>query len=179
MTSISCPLLPQKGKWIFNFKKTYLTEDELEKYQRHLLELRDKFQERVSTLNMCKFAQELPPLGNNIFATFKYECRRHAPKCNTSWYLIWNPNISPNKDKLNSTLNNHCATWEFKAVCKSIQTWLINACGNEYFELLDDDDTHPYCADMMNSLNFGFTQKEEEFPDSLTGSLENLSNINY
>lgn len=172
-------LLPQKGKWIFKFKKIGLTDVELETYQKHLLELKDKFQERVSSLNNCTFATNIPPLKDNIFASFQYECRRHTPKCEASWHLLWNPNVPLNHEKLNSKIDNSCATWEFKAVCKTMQKWLIDACGSDYFELLDDDDTHPYCADMMNSLNFRFAQKEEEFPDSLSGSLENLSTIRY
>jgi len=173
-------LLPQKGKWIFNFKKAELTDDELETYQKHLLELRDKFEKRVSDLSMCKFAPNknlYDSENDNIFGTFHYECRRHVPKCDGTWYLVWNPNLPLNHDKLTSKISNRCATWEFKAVCKSMQTWLINVCGSDYFELLDDDDTNPYYAEMMSSLNFGFAQKEEEFPDSLSGSLENLSNI--
>ena len=175
-------LLPQKGKWIFTFKKEALDENELKNYQKHLFELRKKFQPRLHSLTSCSFYTEndndlTPPLNDNIYATFKYDCRRHTPKCDGSWYILWNPNLALNHEKLKSSLDNHCATWEFKAVCKSIQKWLIHACGDDYFELLDDDDTNPYYAEMMNSLNFRFSHKEEEFPDSLSGSLENISDI--
>lgn len=175
-------LLPKKGKWIFLFKKELLNEEELEFYQKNLLQLRLKFHAKVSELTDCHFYTDigndlLPPV-DNIYASFKYNCRRHTPKCEGRWCLLWNPNLGLNRDKRNSSLDNHCATKQFKQVSKEIQRWLINACGPGYFELLDDDDLVPYCSFMENTLNYRFSENDEEFPNSSGGSLENLAQNN-
>ena len=174
-------LLPKRGEWIFRYKKTSLDLSELAFYQDTLLKAKEKFQERIMDLTDCHFYTDKPtdstPPSNNVYATFKYNCKRHTPKCDGTWHLLWNPNLTLNHQKLVSALNNHCATWEFKVVCKSIQCWLISELGPDYFELLDDDDTHPYSAYMTNTLNYKFAQNDEEVPDSLPSSLDNLTKI--
>jgi hypothetical protein len=148
-----------------------MSDQELEAYQNELLELRKKFTDRVAHLSDCKFydpATALPPV-DNIFATFVCHCRRHTPKC-TGWYLLWNPNWPTNADKRRSSLHNHCATWQFKAVSKKIQAELVSKFG-DHFELIDDDDTHSYSIETSYGLNYGFKHEEEEYPDFVVTSV--------
>ena len=102
----------------------------------------------MADLGGCEFYPETSPLPpeDNIFARFAYDCKRHTPAC-SGWYLLWNPNVDLNKDKLKSSLHNRCATWQFKSTCKHIQQELMRLFGDDehaaekYFHFFDDDDT--------------------------------------
>ncbi len=125
-------------KWKFNYDiKKPMSPLELEQYQHELIKLREMYKERVTTMSNCSFYEsglKLPP-PDNIFGTFLYNCKRHRPKCK-GWYLLWNPNVSLNDEKLNSVMNNKCATWEYKAVSKRIQFHLAKKFP-DHFEYVD------------------------------------------
>ena len=158
------------GEWRFdcNLKKQ-MSDQDLIRYQNKLIELRDKYGHKVSEISNCRFHQNLAPPLDNIFAEFDCECKSHSPKCN-GWFLFWNPNLHINERKLHSSLHNHCTTWQFKSVSKMIQRELIDSFG-DYFEMYDDDDTHPYSSEISYEYSFGFKRQEEEFPDYVTGNL--------
>ena len=162
------------GDWKFSFKEGLaMSPSELELYQRKLLELRKKYKERVSQLSNCSFIaadDSLLPPADNIFATFLCGCKRHTPQC-AGWFLLWDPSAPASRAKARSSLHNHCATWQFKSVSKEIQCELLAAFA-DYFEMSDDDDTHPYSLDSAYSLQYGFKAGEEEFPDYVTASLK-------
>jgi hypothetical protein len=52
------------------------------------------------------------------------------------WYLIWDPNSDVNRSKLINSLNNKCATWEYKAISKRIQ-YEIAKKFPDHFEYVD------------------------------------------
>ena len=123
-------------KWTFNYDTSkFMDGIELTKYQKLLLNLRKRYQDKVENLSNCSFYDgDLPPT-DNIFGTFLYNCKRHSPKCK-GWYLIWDPNSDVNRNKLTNFLNNKCATWEYKAVSKRIQ-YEIAKQFPDYFEYVD------------------------------------------
>lgn len=154
-----------KFEWLFHYKddKKQMSEEELKAYHQKLLEVREKYEKRALMLTDCHFHQGNEPPSDNIFAWFRYDCRMHTPKCE-GWFLLWNPNTDVNKTKINGHHNNHCATFEYKALSKKIQKEIQQAFP-EYFEFFDDDDTHGYYTDACYNLNYGFKYEEEEFPD--------------
>lgn len=161
-------MAPGEWRFFYNLKKK-MSQDDLVKYQKKLVELRDKYSDKVSQISNCRFHQNQAPPLDNIFAEFDIECKRHSPKC-VGWFLLWNPNSLINETKLHSSLHNHCATWQFKSVSKMIQKELIETFG-DYFEMYDDDDTHPYSSEISYEFSYGFKRQDEEFPDYVTGNL--------
>jgi hypothetical protein len=165
------------GDWRFLFKNLKMSDQDLIRYQRKLLEIRFKYGEKVKGLSNCKFydGEKMPP-PNNIFGEFVSCCKRHHhPEC-TGWYLIWNPNEPLNHDKTYSHVHNHCSTWEFKSVSKKIQHELEKDFGS-YFEMYDDDDTHPYCMDSNYNLKYGFKSQDEEYPDYVASKIGNVEDL--
>lgn len=165
-------MVTKNGDWIFEYKDFNLkmNENEINDYQKKLLELKEKYHDKCEHLSNCDFySGELPP-SDNIFASFTYKCKRHTPRCN-GWFLIWDPNNERNRDKLKSCVNNRCATWEFKSLSKKIQNDLIEAFP-KYFEKFDDDDTHPYYSDSFYSMKYGCSADEDEVPDYTSYSLD-------
>jgi hypothetical protein len=159
------------GDWRFSFRKDAKMSDlDLELYQKKLLEIREKFSEKLSFMSNCRFFEgnTFPP-SDNIFGQFLCDCKRHTPKCQ-GWYLLWNPNLPATVDKSHSSLHNHCSTWQFKSVSKMIQNELEKGF-SKYFEMYDDDDTHPYCLDSFYNLKYGFKCEDEEFPDFVSTSM--------
>lgn len=65
--------------WTFEFRKDRMTKEDLNAYQKKLLEIRDKYSRGFQNLAKCKFhAYEAPlPPKDNIFARFEYDCSRH------------------------------------------------------------------------------------------------------
>lgn len=163
------------GHWEFNYKDVDLpmNDTDLDEYQMKLLEMRDHLKEKLSDLDGCRFFEGSLPPEDNIFGEFKYECKRHTPECK-GWFLIWNPNIDLNKDKLKSSLHNHCATWHYKTVSKKIQHELANKF-ERYFQFFDDDDTHEYYIDSYYDLKYGFKTEEDELPDYASSNLDQHS----
>ncbi len=74
-------------EWISNNK---MSDIDLAAYQRKLLQIRDKFENKFAQFPECKFyprESQLPP-ADNIFATFKYDCNRHvSPRCQGKTFL--------------------------------------------------------------------------------------------
>ena len=170
--------LCKRGEWSFLFKKRLLTDEELDKYHQKLLELREKYQEKISHLSNCKFYSGDVPPTDNIFGSFLYECKRHTPKCQ-GWFLLWNPNLGLNDDKLTGSLHNHCATLEYKVFSKRIQKELEDEF-EDLFELCDDDDTHPYYYDMYFNLNYAYSQNPENHEElsEVSPALNDIPAIN-
>lgn len=158
------------GLWSFTFNGIEMDDQTLEDYQQKLLEMRDKYQEKVENVTGCHFYKGEQPPEDNIFASFLYDCKRHHPKCE-GWYLLWNPNLSLNKKNLKSSLHNHCALWQYKSISKKIQFELVHSFG-KYFEMFDDDDTHPYYIDTFYNLNYGFKADDDELPEYTSFSFE-------
>lgn len=158
------------GLWKFNYRNIAMEEKDLHNYQQKLLEIREKYRKRVENVTGCYFYEDTLPPKDNIFASFPYECKRHHPSC-TGWYLVWNPNLEMNKLKLKSSLHNHCTLWQYKSVSKKIQIELSHEFG-KYFDMFDDDDTHPYFIDQFYNLRYGFKNEEDELPDYTSYGLE-------
>ncbi|RMZ97418.1 hypothetical protein BpHYR1_019261 [Brachionus plicatilis] len=158
------------GLWRFNFRNVSMKEDDLKSYQHKLLEIREKYRKRVDNVTGCGFYEGVLPPKDNIFASFKFECKRHHPPC-SGWYLIWNPNLDTNNSKLNGSLHNHCTLWQYKSVSKKIQLELVHDFGR-YFDMFDDDDTHPYFIDQFYNLKYGFKTDEDEVPDYTSFDLD-------
>lgn len=172
------------GLWKFNCRNLPMEENELKKYQQKLLEIRDKYKKRVDNVTGCHFYEGNLPPKDNIFASFLYECKRHHPSC-SGWFLIWNPNLEIGKSKCQSSLHNHCTLWQYKSVSKKIQLDLVKDFG-KYFDMFDDDDTHPYFIDQFYNLRYGFKNEEDEIPDYTSFGLDEshltvpeASNPNY
>lgn len=158
------------GQWRFSFRDIEMEEKDLEEYQRRLLEIRKKYADKVENITGCHFHTGPQPPKDNIFASFTYECKRHHPAC-TGWYLLWNPNLPLNQNKLHSSLHNHCTLWQYKSVSKRIQLEIEKDFG-KYFEMFDDDDTHPYYIDQFYNMRYGFKTDEDELPDYTSFGLE-------
>lgn len=185
------------GHWEFSYKDpeiNVMSEDDLDQYQLKLLEIREKFKDKVRNWilfpkirisswwsfvfkvaelgSSCEFFPEtchLPP-EDNIFARFGCECKRHTPAC-SGWYLLWNPNVDQNRDKLKSSLHNRCATWQYKSTCKRIQQEILKLF-EKYFHFFDDDDTHEYYIDSYYDLKYGFKQEDDEVPLYASSTVE-------
>ncbi|CAF0782197.1 unnamed protein product [Brachionus calyciflorus] len=158
------------GLWRFNFRDIPMSDIDLEKYQEKLLELREKYKNSIDNITDCYIYTGKEPPKDNIFASFPFICRRHHPTC-TGWYLLWNPNSKINSSKLHSSLHNHCTLWQYKSVSKKIQLELLKDFGN-YFEMFDDDDTHPYYIDQFYNMRYGFKTDEDELPDYTSFGLD-------
>lgn len=127
------------GEWVFEYKKEKeMNFLELKSYQAKLLVLSHNYEKYVSILKGCKFYKDKLPPKDNIFAKFEYFCSKHDQQC-IGWYLIWNPNLEVNGDKLKSRMHNHCAPWEFQQKSKQIQAELVKDFP-QFFHLTDHYD---------------------------------------
>ncbi len=67
--------------WTFDFRKEKMEKEDLEAYQRKLLNIRDNYSQQFTQFEDSYFyTGELPP-PDNIFAQFKYKCQNHVPEC--------------------------------------------------------------------------------------------------
>lgn len=161
------------GHWEFSYKDpdVSMSDDDLDQYQLKLLEIRDKYKQKIAELDQgCEFYYASLPPEDNIFARFPLHCKRHSPPC-SGWQLLWNPNIDLNKEKLASSLHNRCPTWQYKSTSKCIQQELMKHFG-KYFHFFDDDDTHEYYIDSYYDLKYGFKEEDDEVPMYASSKVE-------
>lgn len=138
-----------------------MNDQVLEKYQSELIKIREVYEpdclvvssklvhmldedhkkdiehKDVKLIEFYSRTKPLPP-SHNIFARFNYMCTYHSPP-HQGFYLLWNPNLDTNADKLESSLSNHCSSYYYQNVCKKIQSKLVEVLP-EYFQLVDHYD---------------------------------------
>ena len=159
-------------RWIFFYRNKKMDESVLERYQEKLLAIREKYEKYFVNLPDCKFYHgELPP-ADNIFAQFKYECKRHDPAC-TGWYLVWDPNKEKDKSKLTGVHSKSCAPTVYKVISKRIQTEIEHSFFN-YFKQFHSDGDYDFYKLTDSYQIYG---KGDDLSDDLINQSQDISKL--
>ena len=108
-------------QWYFKINPEKFSSDDLICYQKILREIKMNFEDFDTLgINISFYENDDEAPADNIFATFQYACNQHfefQEEC--AWYLLWNPFVEINKDKLCGRFHM-CAPSEFKKLSNEI-----------------------------------------------------------